>query len=90
MAREGPTRSYTEPKLSEPFESLVSWQGRGAEPGSNAAEEAKARLQALLARDLFNAITAFNVTTSRLNLILVLLTAGLVFLGMAQLLILKK
>ncbi len=82
-------RPQSEPKLDEPYESLVAWQGHGAEPGSNVAEEAKARLQTVLARDLTKAIALFNRTTTYLNWILIALTAVLVFLGVIQLLMRK-
>ncbi len=79
-----PQHPSSKPELPEPYESLVSWQGHGAEPGSNTAEEAKARLQAVLASDLVKAISAFNATTARLNWILIVLTAVLVILGVLQ------
>lgn len=84
-AHAGPKKPYTEPKLPEPYEDLVSWIGVGGDAGSNAAEQAKARVQALLAVELASAIVTFNATTSRLNQILIALTAVLVVLAVLQL-----
>ncbi len=78
---EGPRRSEREPELPEPIESLVRWQAAGS-PGP--VEQAKARLFALLARDLSDSIGKFNQTTSRLNTVLIWLTSVLVVFGGIQ------
>lgn len=88
MMSRGPERQPQEPRLDEPYESLVSWQG--AASGASDAEQTRARLQVLLTRDLTRAITTFRSTTTYLNWILIALTAALVFLGVIQLLLLRK
>lgn len=83
MSSEGPRRPSREPELPEPYESLIRWQ-KGAEPGSPTAEEARVRLMAILARDISRALSDFHKTTSRLNALLVVLTAVLVGIGALQ------
>lgn len=84
MSTSGPQKSASEPPLPEPYEDLVRWIGGGALATSATYEQAKARLQTILARELTAAINTFNVTTSRLNLILIALTVVLVVLGVVE------
>ena len=76
------------PELPEPYESLV--RGASGSVGSAATEEAKARLSALLARDLTHVIAAFNATTTRLNTRLIWLTFVLVVFAMLRALLTLK
>lgn len=73
-----PKSGFDHPPLEEPYESLVRWQ-TAAQPGSQGAEQAKARLYALLARDLTKALIATNR-------ILTWIAAALGFIGVLQLL----
>ena len=82
MSDQGPRRSEREPELPEPYESLVRWQAGSV--GSAPTEQARARLFALLARDLAQSIGAFNATTTRLNQVLIGLTFVLVIFGALQ------
>lgn len=84
----GPQTPYTQPELPEPYESLARWVGAGgAEVGSNAAGHAQTRLMALLVLDLRDALRTFNATTTRLNTLLVVLTAVLVAFGAVQIIL---
>lgn len=82
MSAEGPRRSEREPELPEPYESLIRWQAGSV--GSAPVEQARARLFALLARDLVQSIGNFNATTTRLNRVLIGLTFVLVMFGALQ------
>jgi hypothetical protein len=89
MTDEGPRHSQREPTLPEPYESLIRWQF-SAQAQSPTQEEARTRLQALLAREVIEAIAGFNATTTRLNKALIALTIVLVLLGVVQLLVLMR
>jgi len=82
VGAEGPRRRETEPELPEPYESLIRWQAGSV--GSAPVEHARARLFALLARDLVQSIGNFNLTTTRLNRVLIGLTFVLVIFGALQ------
>src|SRR2546425_3023468 len=78
----GPRRSKGESALPEPYESLI--HAASGSVGSAPTEEAKARLFALLTRDLTHTIASFNATTTRLNKILIGLTVALVIFAVLQ------
>ncbi len=81
-----PKQSWSQPELPEPYESLVRWVG-AADSGSNAAAHAQTRLVARLALDFPEALKSFNATTTRLNTLLVVLTAVLVAFGAVQIIL---
>lgn len=86
--RQGPQQPPTEPKLPEPYESLVRWVGGGgAQAGSDTAAYAQTRLLARLGLDLAEGLRAFNATTTRLNVMLIVLTAVLVAFGAVQIIL---
>ena len=75
-------RSEREPKLPEPYESLVELQAQPT--GSAPYNESQARLNALLARDLTQAINRFAASTTWLSWVLIGLTIVLVVFGAMQ------
>lgn len=77
-----PEPAEREPRLPEPYESLIRLQAQPT--GSAPYNESRARLSAVLARDLTRAISQFAASTTLLSWVLIGLTIVLVIFGAVQ------